>query len=173
MWKRLYVNYSLFLSGFNKTWIFSTNFWKKKSLNIKFHQSPVGVELFHADGQTNMTKLIVSFRNFAHAPESYDIIQQKRWQVADSAHKNGPDGGSPKFHAEAETVLIFANSMKTIACPDVTVSSSTQPRAWHSLPLPTEFWVKKVVFSAPSYCSHLQNFIHRRRFAQNKFGLCK
>ena len=26
---------------------------------------PVGVELFYADGQTDMTKLIVAFRNFA------------------------------------------------------------------------------------------------------------
>jgi hypothetical protein len=31
---------------------------------------PVGAELFHADGQTNMTKLIVAFRNFANAPEN-------------------------------------------------------------------------------------------------------
>ena len=31
---------------------------------------PVGAELFHADGQTDMMKLIVAFRNFAIAPES-------------------------------------------------------------------------------------------------------
>jgi hypothetical protein len=30
---------------------------------------PVGAELFHADGQTDMTKLIVAFRNFANAPK--------------------------------------------------------------------------------------------------------
>jgi hypothetical protein len=29
---------------------------------------PVGVELFHADGQTDMTKLTVAFRSFANAP---------------------------------------------------------------------------------------------------------
>jgi hypothetical protein len=28
---------------------------------------PVGAELFHADGQTDKTKLIVAFRNFAKA----------------------------------------------------------------------------------------------------------
>jgi hypothetical protein len=28
---------------------------------------PVGDELFHADGQTDMTRLIVAFRNFATA----------------------------------------------------------------------------------------------------------
>jgi hypothetical protein len=31
---------------------------------------PVGAELFHADGQTDMTKLIVAFRNFANAPKT-------------------------------------------------------------------------------------------------------
>jgi len=29
---------------------------------------PVGAELFHADGLTDMVKLIVAFRNFANAP---------------------------------------------------------------------------------------------------------
>ena len=35
---------------------------------MKIH--PVGVELFHADGETDMTKLIVAFRNFANAPKT-------------------------------------------------------------------------------------------------------
>jgi hypothetical protein len=30
----------------------------------------VGAELFHADGRTDMTKLIVTFRNFAIAPKT-------------------------------------------------------------------------------------------------------
>ena len=29
---------------------------------------PMGVELFQADGQTDMTKLTVAFRNFVNAP---------------------------------------------------------------------------------------------------------
>ena len=28
----------------------------------------MGAELFHVDGRTDMTKLIVAFRNFANAP---------------------------------------------------------------------------------------------------------
>jgi len=32
---------------------------------------PVGAKLFHADGRTDMTKLIVAFRNFTIAPESH------------------------------------------------------------------------------------------------------
>jgi len=31
---------------------------------------PVGAELFHADGQTDTTKLTVAFRNFANAPKN-------------------------------------------------------------------------------------------------------
>jgi hypothetical protein len=31
---------------------------------------PVGAELFHADGQTDTTQLIVAFRNFANSPKS-------------------------------------------------------------------------------------------------------
>ena len=30
---------------------------------------PAGAQVYHADGQTDMTKLIVAFRNFAKAPE--------------------------------------------------------------------------------------------------------
>jgi hypothetical protein len=30
----------------------------------------VGAELFHANGQTDMTKLIVAFRDFANAPNT-------------------------------------------------------------------------------------------------------
>ena len=36
-WKRLHVKYTLFLSDFNKTWIFSTYF--RKSSNYKLHHS--------------------------------------------------------------------------------------------------------------------------------------
>jgi hypothetical protein len=31
---------------------------------------PVGVELFHADGWTDMTKLIVAFSNFVNVPKN-------------------------------------------------------------------------------------------------------
>ena len=31
---------------------------------------PVGAELFHTDGQTDITKLIIAFSNFANAPKN-------------------------------------------------------------------------------------------------------
>jgi len=50
------------------------NFLDRFSKNI--HTSdlmkicPLGAELFHADRRTDMTKLIVAFRNFANAPKN-------------------------------------------------------------------------------------------------------
>ena len=38
---------------------------------------PVGAELFHADVRTEMTKLIVNYRNFANAPKNSVPILQK------------------------------------------------------------------------------------------------
>jgi len=34
---------------------------------------PVGAELFHAEGRTDMTKLIVAFHNFVNAPKKLHI----------------------------------------------------------------------------------------------------
>ena len=35
--------------------------------------SPVGAELFHEDGRTDMTELIAAFRNFANAPQDRQV----------------------------------------------------------------------------------------------------
>jgi len=35
---------------------------------------PVGTELFHVDRQTDMTKLIVAFRNFASTPKKNKFL---------------------------------------------------------------------------------------------------
>ena len=51
---------------------------KKKSKNVKFHENPSSVSRIvpcgqkdgRTDGRTDMTKLIVDFRNFANAPKN-------------------------------------------------------------------------------------------------------
>ena len=50
---------------------------------------PVGAELFHADGRTDMTKLIVDFRNFANAPKNWcaNKLTATFWGVNTRAHK--------------------------------------------------------------------------------------
>jgi len=37
----------------------------------------VGAELFHADGQTDVAKVIVAFRNFANAPKNYSLVKKE------------------------------------------------------------------------------------------------
>jgi hypothetical protein len=37
----------------------------------------VGAELFHADGQTDITKVIAAFRNFAKAPKIFKLNYTK------------------------------------------------------------------------------------------------
>ena len=60
----------LFLSDFTKTLFFFIDFRKKVPVSDFMKIRPVGAELFHADGQTDKTKLIVVFRNTANAPGS-------------------------------------------------------------------------------------------------------
>jgi hypothetical protein len=45
---------------------------------------PVGAELFHADGRTDMTKLMVAFRNFAVAPKSISSTNFRFLSFADN-----------------------------------------------------------------------------------------
>jgi phospholipase C len=70
MYIRLQVNYPSLLSDFNETWIFSTEFRKIAKYQISWKYFQVEAELFQADGQTDMTKLIITFRNFANKPKN-------------------------------------------------------------------------------------------------------
>jgi len=66
------------LSDFDDTWIFSIDFSKTPQISNFMKIRPVGAELFHAGGRTDsradMTKLIVTFRNFAHAPDKLNLM---------------------------------------------------------------------------------------------------
>ena len=60
----LHVKCRLFLSDFNETWIFWTDFSKNYQISNFMKLRPVGAALFHADrragGQRNTTKLKVA-----------------------------------------------------------------------------------------------------------------
>jgi hypothetical protein len=65
----LHVNYRLFLSVCNETWIMSTDFRKKKlkhQISWKFFQWKIKCSM-RTDRQANMTNITVTFRNFAKA----------------------------------------------------------------------------------------------------------
>jgi hypothetical protein len=70
----IHAEYPIFLSSSNETRIFQQIF--EKYSNIIFHEYPsVGSRITlrgRTDGQTDMMKLIVAFRNFANAPKNYD-----------------------------------------------------------------------------------------------------
>ena len=63
-----HLNYPLFLSDLNETWIFSTDFQKiiRYKISWKFVQWEPSCSV-QRDGRTDMTKLIVAFLNFAKA----------------------------------------------------------------------------------------------------------
>ena len=44
---------------------------------------PVGAELLHEDRRTDMTKLIVAFRNIAKAPKNWGITFLRRLSLFD------------------------------------------------------------------------------------------
>jgi hypothetical protein len=61
----------LLLSYCNWSRIFPTAFRKNTYISNFIKIRPVGAESFHADGRTDMTELIVAFRNFANEPKTW------------------------------------------------------------------------------------------------------
>ena len=51
---------------------FSEQIFGKKSLDIKFLQNPSSATYRRTDGQTDMAKLIIAFRNFANVPNKQE-----------------------------------------------------------------------------------------------------
>ena len=60
MYIGLYGEYTLFLSDFNETWIFSTDFFKNLEYKISWKSVQWETEMFDADGQTEMHGLATS-----------------------------------------------------------------------------------------------------------------
>jgi hypothetical protein len=71
----LYVKYLLFLYYFKETRISLTDYRKifKYQSSSKFLQWESN--FFYADGQIELKKLVVNFRNFGKAPKNYSIIK--------------------------------------------------------------------------------------------------
>jgi len=66
----LHVKYPLFLSDFNETRTFSTDFTKNS--NKKFHENPSSCSL-RTDRLTDTMKLIVVFSSLAETLKNYDV----------------------------------------------------------------------------------------------------
>ena len=82
MYECLHVQHPLFLSYVNETWNFldkpsenssSLNFMEIRPLGSEFHADGHTVQThihMYTDRQTDITKLIVPFRNFANQPKT-------------------------------------------------------------------------------------------------------
>jgi hypothetical protein len=70
-----HVKYQLFPLDFNENWILSTDFRKNNQISSFVKIRPVGTEFSRADRQTDMTKLIVTFRSLTNAP-NYRLRRQ-------------------------------------------------------------------------------------------------
>ena len=68
--KRLHVKYALFLSDFNETWNFSTDFRKSVKYQISSKSVQWKPSCFMQTDEWIERKLIVAFRNFAKAPKN-------------------------------------------------------------------------------------------------------
>jgi hypothetical protein len=71
-----HVKCLLVSSDFNVNWIFPICF--REDSNIKFHENPSSgsgvVPCGGTDGRTDMTKLLVAFRNFANALKNQIVL---------------------------------------------------------------------------------------------------
>ena len=102
MYIRLHVKYPLpvILVRFLMKLEFSWQIFDKNS-NIKIHKNPSGgrgggFELFHTDGRTDMTKLIVDFRNFSNAPKNSLYVLMRM---------SGCKSGAEENHVMTSTLL--------------------------------------------------------------------
>ena len=75
-----HVKYPLFLSDFNETWIFLTDFRQILIYQISWKSVQwEAICCMSTDRRTDMTKLIVAFRNFANAPKNAFV--RAKWSV--------------------------------------------------------------------------------------------
>ena len=76
MYIGLHVKYRLFLRDFIETRIFLDKSSKNTHISNFMKIRPVWAELFFADGQTDMAKLVIGFRNFPNAAK--DVLYPTR-----------------------------------------------------------------------------------------------
>ena len=81
MYIGLHAKYLLSLSDFNENWNSLSRFSKNTPVSNFMKIRTIGAVLFHADRwkkeRTDMTQLIVAFRNFANAPKNIEL--RRKW----------------------------------------------------------------------------------------------
>jgi hypothetical protein len=67
---------------------------------------PLKAELFHADGRTDITDLIVAFRHFINAPKEFTLTQ----------YTDSPPRHMMPIYRKLKVITGYKCKMKTLAC---------------------------------------------------------
>jgi len=130
----LHTKYPLFSTDFDETWISSTDFSKNTQMTNFMKILPVGAELFHADGWTDMTKLIVAFR-----------ILRTRLKTSDTRHK--------MFNTTINYKRVHKNECTThISINPILTLLSTKQSEWQSNK-PQTITLEWFILNLPSSCT--------------------
>ena len=73
MYKDFHVKYPLFLAFFKSSLNFLVRFSKNTHISNFMKVRPVEAELFHADRQTDVTKITTAFSDSADAPKNCKV----------------------------------------------------------------------------------------------------
>jgi hypothetical protein len=105
---------------FSKTWIFSTDF--RKNSNIKFYQNPSGGSRVvpygetdgRTEGQTDITKLILAFRNFSKVPDERICVHWRKilsilCTLSLRSSLNASDQVSHPYNTTGKILTVFFN----------------------------------------------------------------
>jgi hypothetical protein len=82
MYTALHVNVPVILVRLKKLIIF-TGFGKNTQISNFMKIRPLGAEMFHADGRTDVTKIRVAFSNFANARRNHSRTRNTIFVIAD------------------------------------------------------------------------------------------
>jgi len=120
MYTGLHVKYPLFVSDFNETWLYWTCF--EKYSNTKFHENsssgsqvvPCRLMDGQTDRQTDMTKLTVTFRNFANLPNNSTLHKLVVFQSSMKGHTLQGMLNRPRLPALTAQTSMPVNILKII-----------------------------------------------------------
>jgi len=126
MQQGLREKYPLFLSEFNENWIFSIDLLQK-IINIKFNENSsggsTGVPCGRTDIQTDMTKLVIAFRNLEPLPGKTEfddsIVRYKNSRLVGERNPRHSLRGSLHeliINNKAHNVRVLPYYRKTFCC---------------------------------------------------------
>jgi len=182
--KRLNWSSCKILSDFNGTWIFWTQFSKNTQISNFMKIRSVGAVLFHAAGQTDLTKPIVTFSNFANAPKKRGHLWKSPHRKTDSISNNISVAQTTRFqitednHSGQSFIVGFTVNrvaLEQFILPRTSVLSCTIPLM---LPTHSSFIYNRwsVTLATGSFVEHsAHSHIHSRRCVnlQTHFSLSK